>query len=70
MLTFPVPAPPPPSEAEVRDQEAKAKSSLQYTLSTCFVLYLCTCDLLKGLRGSKADNVAAPFVVDYVRKLI
>ncbi|KAI5787134.1 hypothetical protein EDC01DRAFT_788883 [Geopyxis carbonaria] len=33
-------APPPPSEDEVRAQVAMAKSSLQYTLSTCFVLYL------------------------------
>ncbi|TGZ82084.1 hypothetical protein EX30DRAFT_370766 [Ascodesmis nigricans] len=33
-------APPPPSPAEVRAQEIAAKSALQYTLSTCFVLYL------------------------------
>ncbi|KAI5819080.1 hypothetical protein BZA77DRAFT_260187 [Pyronema omphalodes] len=33
-------APPPPSAAEVRMQEAMAKSSIQFTISTCFLLYL------------------------------
>jgi len=33
-------APSPPSVAEVRIQESLAKSAMQFTLSTCFVLYL------------------------------
>jgi len=34
-------APPPPNPAEVRMQEAMAKSTIQFTISTCFILYLC-----------------------------
>jgi len=33
-------APPPPNPAEVRMQEAMAKSTIQFTISTCFILYL------------------------------
>jgi hypothetical protein len=49
--------------------EESATLTVQGTLATCFVLYLCTATLLRTTESS-LTALPAPFVVDYVRKLV
>ena len=69
--------PPEPTPEELRRQEELAAQTLYGAGVMCVVLYICTYTWQAGTQwsvvsceGEMADQRAAPFIVDYVTKLV
>lgn len=63
-------APPQPSKQELERAEAQTMTDIKWTAASAVVLYLCMLSSLRLIRCRNANEIAAPFLVDYVYKLI